>query len=441
MSNSLLKLLAGLLLSVSALAQNAGIGTAAPQTTLHVQGDFKVNTRYISTKSEPTPAQTFILTRNSANLESDSIARVFDPGGPSGNYGPSLSLNFSMGYNFDAGSHVELLIEQIDLGAGDSLLVYGFGNFSGQVYAVGNGFKASNIQVLVPGGGCRLHFKSNADSETGAGFSILLTKKYIDNTAPDVPVFSGYHGLTFHSKKSALRVGDGLAGQIGNNSVASGARTVASGENSFASGFRSTASGVGSFAAGRLSFARGDYSSAFGDRTVAKAFASTVIGSSNDTLTTENPNGWVSTDPHFIIGNGNDVFRRNALVVYKNGNTDINGSTKISGNNEINGFTRLGEEAQNAPRIKMKKINGTGPAVNGSISIAHGLNAAKILQVSVLMEYGLGAGETIPANYTTSAGYQYEWQVRPSEILIINRNGNSANIGSRPVRILITYEE
>jgi hypothetical protein len=117
------------------------------------------------------------------------------------------------------------------------------------------------------------------------------------------------------------------------------------------------------------------------------------------------------------------------------------GGSTFTGSVFVNGYVRLGTSIQGAPPIKMRKITGTGPAVNGTKPFSHGLNAAKILQVSVLMEYGLAAGETIPENYTTSAGYQYEWQVRTDDILITNRNGNSANIGNRPVRILVTYEE
>jgi hypothetical protein len=89
----------------------------------------------------------------------------------------------------------------------------------------------------------------------------------------------------------------------------------------------------------------------------------------------------------------------------------------------------------------MKKLTGTGPVTDGTKPIAHDLDAAKILSVSVLMEYGLGPGETIPPEYTTSAGYEFEYQVRTNDIFLLNKPGNSANIDERPVRILITYEE
>lgn len=135
-----------------------------------------------------------------------------------------------------------------------------------------------------------------------------------------------------------------------------------------------------------------------------------------------------------VVGGGTNNSDR-VIKVWAEGSTNFNGKVRIDG------FTQMGTTGDAAPSIKMKKLTGIGPAVNGSIAINHGLTAAKILQVSVLMEYGLGAAETIPAKYTSSSGFEYEWQVRPNDIFIINRNGNSANIGNRPVRILITYEE
>jgi hypothetical protein len=80
-----------------------------------------------------------------------------------------------------------------------------------------------------------------------------------------------------------------------------------------------------------------------GRGTQANGLASLVIGLYNDTLVV--PDRDVisyPTTPLFIVGNGfNPSARSNALLVYKNGNTDING------------FTRLGQVAEAAPKIKM----------------------------------------------------------------------------------------
>jgi hypothetical protein len=47
----------------------------------------------------------------------------------------------------------------------------------------------------------------------------------------------------------------------------------------------------------------------------------------------------------------------------------------------------------------------------------------------------------LPPNYTYSGGYEYQYQVSDTNIVVINSNGNSANILNKPFTILITYEE
>ncbi|MFM9908120.1 MAG: hypothetical protein ACKVOW_02155 [Chitinophagaceae bacterium] len=122
-------------------------------------------------------------------------------------------------------------------------------------------------------------------------------------------------------------------------------------------------------------------------------------------------------------------------------NTDYRLVIGATGNIGINGFTQLGRTTEGAPVIKMKKLTTTSAALQtGSVTIAHGLTRSKILSVQVLLTYLANAAD-IPASYLDVAGYEYNWQVNNSDVWIINKNGNSANILSKPVRILITYEE
>ncbi len=122
-------------------------------------------------------------------------------------------------------------------------------------------------------------------------------------------------------------------------------------------------------------------------------------------------------------------------------NTDYRLVIGAAGNIGITGFTQLGKTAEGAPVIKMKKLNTTSAALQtGSVTIAHGLTRSKILSVQVLLTYLANAAD-IPASYLDVPGYEYNWQVNNNDVWIINKNGNSANILSRPVRILITYEE
>jgi hypothetical protein len=104
---------------------------------------------------------------------------------------------------------------------------------------------------------------------------------------------------------------------------------------------------------------------------------------------------------------------------------------------EVNGYTKLGSDA---PAVKMKKLTGTTSSTQGtSVSLNHGLNANKILSISVLVDYS--AGNCVPPSYTAAANYEYNYYLNGTAISIININGNSALVLGKPVRVLITYEE
>src|SRR5688500_16138495 len=116
---------------------------------------------------------------------------------------------------------------------------------------------------------------------------------------------------------------------LGSLLVASGFSSTAFGNSCIASGSASTtfgnttkASGHSSTAAGTLSIASGTTSFAMGNRVNARSFSSFVVGSFNDTTNVGGFGGWVSTDPIFIVGNGqSEASRQNALTVLKNGKT------------------------------------------------------------------------------------------------------------------------
>lgn len=136
----------------------------------------------------------------------------------------------------------------------------------------------------------------------------------------------------------------------------------------------------------------------------------------------------------------------NDLVVKTNGNeamrVSATGDVGIKTNSpgadlEVNGYTKLGS---NAPAIKFLKLTGTTAASQGSTSnIAHGLTVSKILSVSVLVEYSTPS--LIAPSWDVSGGYEYSYFVTSTNVGVTNKTGNSANILSKPIRILITYEE
>jgi hypothetical protein len=204
------------------------------------------------------------------------------------------------------------------------------------------------------------------------------------------------------------------------------------GKYSFASGYDIKAVADFSSAFGESTKAYGNYSIAMGRGTQANGLASLVIGLYNDTLVAPDRNVIsYPTTPLFIVGNGfNLSARSNALVVYKSGNTTISG------------FTQLGETTQGAPLIKMKELAGTTSSINnGSVSISHGLNSAKIISVQALVEYS--TGNFVPTAYTYAPELHFNYLVQTNGILVVNNASacTGTSICNKPVKILITYKE
>ncbi len=358
-----------ILFTTSLYAQNVGIGTANPVTKLDVNGSFKVSAEYVSTTALPTEAQKFTMINASllSMPAADSIANVYDPGGPGGNYIANLNSTFRVNQNNAANSYLELTVESIDLGTGDSLIVYdGSSAASNVLYSVGNGFAGNNISVSFSSNQGFVAFKSNGDASTGAGFALLFKRQFLNASASSQPITTG-SGLVFYPEKAALRSGSISADPIGNNSTALGYQTSASGAYSSAmgsfcsaSGNFSTAMGINANASGSVSTAMGsataygDYSTAMGRSTIASGYASTSLGE----VTTASGNfstsmgfgtrakayilaagrynafgashsetDWVDSEYAFIIGDGtSDAARSNCFYILKNGNGWMQGT-------------------------------------------------------------------------------------------------------------------
>lgn len=125
---------------------------------------------------------------------------------------------------------------------------------------------------------------------------------------------------------------------------------------------------------------------------------------------------------------------------------DYGGTTPIldmqgNGNVKVSGFTTLGNDAS-APKIKMKTFTSTtGPAQGNGNSpiIVHGITPSKIISVSVLVEWNTNA--FVPNAYTHSTGFQYDYNIDNAIIGIYNHPTNSANILSKPLKVVVTYVE
>lgn len=191
--------------------------------------------------------------------------------------------------------------------------------------------------------------------------------------------------------------------------------------------------------------------------TAIGSFAGTFVnGSSNIIIGSRNglTTGARNIDGAILIGNeaGESEITSNKLYIENsNANKDnaliygdfaadsINLNAKVN----IRDFTRLGTQASGAPAIKMKKIIiPAGPAVDavGNYAFGGGITNSKILGINVLMNYDAGTSK-IPPSYKDAAGYEYNIQVQFDGVTIINKVGNSINIGGKPITVLITYEE
>ena len=138
---------------------------------------------------------------------------------------------------------------------------------------------------------------------------------------------------------------------------------------------------------------------------------------------------------HFQIFNQSLV--SNALWIDNATNNVGIGSTSPAATLEVNGYTKLGSDA---PSIRVKKLIGTTAATEGGeVSISHGLDASKILSISIMVnnapDFWVGPEQTYPGTL------HFTWQIRGGSIAILNVGGNSGAILSKPIKIFITYEQ
>lgn len=361
-----------------------GIGTTDPKSKLHVNGSLLVSQTVAPVSNTiPTLGQTMQngLTQTAPSTQNNW--RLYDPGGPSGNYLPSLTAYADMQSN-SSYPGIELIIQSIGLGTGDSLIFMDANPANGGhvLMAVGNNYSTTG-QYVFNTNQLYVTFKSNPDGSVGSGYDIVLRRMDNSTSATETVSPNSYAGNTFlfNATKGAVRSGrlsntdigyystamgynviasGYYSTAMGSNTTASedyttamGRNTIASGNYSTAIGLYTTASGNYSTAMGSNTMASGHYSTAMGDNdtasgnystamgynttasgtastamgnhTTAQAYGSLVFGTVN--VIAGNSSAWVASDPLLVAGNGVSTSSpSNALTLYKNGNLTIAGT-------------------------------------------------------------------------------------------------------------------
>jgi hypothetical protein len=345
-----------LLLVKSIVAQNVGIGTTEPMNKLQVQGNLLVTTPTTATNTAPTVAQTKTMVNASTItfLSTDSTGRIYDPGGPAGNYNANITANVSIASSSNIG--IEFTAETMDLNTGDSLIIKE-SLTGGTLLAVGNGYTSTGKWVF-NSASLYIIFKSNADANTGAGFSLLFRRLY--NNSSSLPDISGVTGraLFFDSKNGQFR-----SGMINNNvrggfSTAMGYYATASGGFSTAMGVSTTASGTSSTAMGEGTTASEDYSTAMGLNTNASGSASTAMG--NNTTAS---GGFATT-----MGDGTAASGNSSTAMGTN-------TSAIGGNSVAMGYNTTASGAQSFAMGFNSVATASGSTAMGSNTNASGISS------------------------------------------------------------------
>ena len=292
----------------------------------------------------------------------------------------SGSLSTAMGFGTTASDTASLVVGQYNL-AGETVTSSDTEfSLDNTAFVIGNGIDSDNQSdalVVKFNGDTTLAGSMNATSFIGDGSQLTnlpLLFSYNNNQAGGIEVANyttasgsnafavGNDNLASGSSSTAMGRGTRASGNdstalganteaSGNNSTAIGENTEASGIISAALGFGTEASGIVSTAMGYSTEASGHYSTSMGINTVASGRHSTsigaltkasdrsslVIGEYNLTgsTVTSSADQFSLDNTAFVIGNGDQDSRSDALVV------KFNGDTTLAGNLNINSDARL----------------------------------------------------------------------------------------------------
>lgn len=225
------------------------------------------------------------------------------------------------------------------------------------------------------------------------------------------------------------------------NGFASGQNNISGANNYFSgyrSGYRNTSGSVNQF----VGYESG-YNTTTGNNNLFIGYQSgynNVLGTNNWALGHSAGPTVDGLTNAGAIGNNAQVSQSNSLVL---GGTGLNavkvgiGTAAPGATLEVNGYTKLGSDA---PALKVKKFTTTTPAGQGqSVSLPHGLNVAKIISISGVVE--VTATAVVPLNYSAQPGALVGVIANQSNLVIVTSAGSSSDVLSKHLRLVVTYEE
>jgi hypothetical protein len=176
----------------------------------------------------------------------------------------------------------------------------------------------------------------------------------------------------------------------------------------------------------------GLYSGAFGYSTTAESYACFVVGRFNKNSASYSKTTWVSTDPVFVVGIGQDSQKSgNAITVLKNGNVGIGTPTPINRLDVVSGIAIGANYAGsvlaplNGAIIRGKVGIGTTTPKNqldveGGIAIGATYSGSKIAPANgAIIEGNVGIGTDLTSNtYNSSYKLAVNGTIRAKRVII-----------------------
>ena len=372
-------------------AQNVGIGTTEPLNKLQVSGNILANAPTLASGSLPTLAQTKTMSNGGTInfLETDSVGQIYDPGGPAGNYINNLNAIVVLPQASNAPGY-EIIMVDVELLAGDSLIIVDQFNTSTIYLAVGNGYSSPG-KFIINATAIRINFKSNADGINGRGFNLFFRRVY-DNTLDAQPL-SGAIGKVFFfdTKNAALRAGRLASGKIGYGSIGLGSNAKATADYSFASGYDSKATGLFSTAMGSFSTAGGSNSFVVGAGSTAGGDYAVALGSNNS----------ASGPGAFAMGVNAIASGQTATALGETTTASGQSSTSMGKSTFAIGINALASGEASVASGKNASAMGHQTTADGENAFATG-QYTKAIGIS---STAMGSGSQANGIYTTALGY------------------------------------